>query len=317
MKKRAICALSSILIAGILNAQALTLEEFMAQNGIVTTVTVYHLTESGSTPNNITSNENVVNIGSLKGEATIAPNGTILNPSTNNIVQPNVSDETTNISSNTEGRFVVKGVELTDEDGIKVNSLQNASGLSKVFVAKKGSTPLPATILVALYDGSQMVDLKLIDIDETQSTNQEIAYTANMSLTDIDENTTLKIMIWDVEETFKPYSTPLSVLYGYSVDMSVVTNQEYTLPIIPNSQAKKFKVTYDNTMLNVKDLCIDTEGNTVSTGVINDKITVDEITGNSFTFTFTSTENIECVNRVVMRAIKTGTTTVQISELAE
>jgi len=210
--------------------------------------------------------------------------------------------------------FVIKDAILENENNT-VNSLQNATVLSKVVLATKQTNEIAPVIFAALYNDGRLVDVKMMDATQNNSTGSVVEYTLNMPLTNTSENMTLKIMTWDGMGTIKPYAIPLNIYYGYSIDVSTVLNQEYTIPIITNTSATKFKVSYDKDFFAVKDLCRDADDIVTEIGMINNEITINEITQSSFTFT-ANTEN-KCVNCVVLRALKSGNTAIKIEEILE
>lgn len=210
--------------------------------------------------------------------------------------------------------FVIKDAILENENN-KVNSLQNATVLSKVVLATKQTNEISPVIFAALYNDGRLVDVKMMDVTQNNSTSSVVKYTLNMPLTNTSENMTLKIMTWDGTGALKPYAIPLNIYYGYSIDVSSILNQEYTIPIVTNTNATKFKVSYDKDFFAVKDLCRDADDIVTEIGMINNEITINEITQSSFTFTV-NTEN-KYVNCVVLRALKSGNTAIRIEEILE
>lgn len=223
-------------------------------------------------------------------------------------------NDTDTRSDSVDHEFIINDVIIENTDG-RVNSLQNASVLSKVILTSKESSEITPQILAALYDDGKLIDIKMIDAIGCGTEENAVEYMLNMPLTNVTENMQLKIMIWDGIGTLKPYAIPMNVYYGYSIEVSTVLNQEYTIPIIANTEATRFKVKYDNDFFGIKDLCVDSDTVVNETGIVNETLAIIEITQDSFTFSV-NTEN-KCVNRVALMAIKTGETVIKIEEIAE
>lgn len=213
--------------------------------------------------------------------------------------------------------FVINDIELKNENNENVNSLKDAKVISKVILSKKTADELPATVFAALYEDDRLLNLKIIDIDINQSIDTQLEYTIDFPISSVNENILLKLMILDETTGLRPYTIPLNLYYGYTINISAVLNQEYTLPIIAKSKAKTFKVSYDENVLNIKDLCKETSGDTIGVGIVNEKITIDDVEEDNFTFTLTANEDYECVNYIVMKAVKTENTIVSIVEITE
>ena len=70
-------------------------------------------------------------------------------------------------------------------------------------------------------------------------------------------------------------------------------------------------------MFSVIDLCKDTPIYDVQTGVVSDSIRIDEISNGSFVFSVIGDDNAVCVNRFVLKANMTGTTYIEVEEMAD
>lgn len=229
---------------------------------------------------------------------------------TNVNILTDVVDET---DVNTELEYGIRKIEIKKADGTKVNTLQNNASITSVVVVKKTPESSPATIFAALYDNGILKKVVSADILETQTMYYEEKYNLNLQLNEITENSSLKIMIWD-GITLQSQSVPLSVFSGYTINVSTTENQLYTIPVISNSTARKYTVKFNSDDFQIDNLCKEADLKITSPGTATENIRIDEVTQNSFTFTFLG-EIQECVNYISMKALKNGNSTIRIFEL--
>lgn len=212
--------------------------------------------------------------------------------------------------------YSIKDVDIRDNFGLKINSLQRGVFASQVIISKNINEQFDAKIFAALYDGGMLKSAKILDVSDEQLVDEYMTYNLNMNLTNITENSILKIMIWDGTE-LRPYALSLSSFFGYTIPISTVVNQLYTIPVNSNSSTNKYKLIFDDEYFTIEDLCKDAENKITQVGNASDNIRIDEITDNSATFSFLSNSQEQYINMVVLRAKKTGNTELRIDEVLQ
>lgn len=212
--------------------------------------------------------------------------------------------------------YSIKDIDIRNNAGLKVNSLQRGSIASQIIISKNTNEQLSAKVFAALYDGGVLKTMKILDLSNEQPVDEYVAYNLNMNLTNITEDSILKIMIWN-GTTLKPYSLSLSSFFGYTTQISTVINQLYTIPINSNSGADKYKLMFDDEYFNIEDLCKDADNKITQVGNATENIRIDEITNSSVTFSFMSNSQGQYINKIVLRAKKTGNTELRIDEILQ
>lgn len=135
-------------------------------------------------------------------------------------------------SESLDNEFIINNVIIENTDG-RVNSLQNASVLSKVILTSKESCEIIPKILAALYEDGKLINIKMIDAVGCGIEENAVEYMLNMPLTNITENIQLKIMIWDGMDTLRP----LGASYNTSI---VTTDYVYSKTIQTLGQEDKY-----------------------------------------------------------------------------
>lgn len=221
-----------------------------------------------------------------------------------------------NVQTNEIYEYGIHDIEVKNANNERVNALKNGVVLSAVTISKNTDKDTAATIYAAIYDDGKLKDLKMVPVDLQQSNKSYTKYDLNLILGEITPKTSVKLMVWNGNNLI-PYALNLDMFYNFRNYIQVTANQTYTFPVLKHNQGSKFKISYDEKMFSVIDLCKDTLIYDVQTGVVSDNIRIDEISNGSFVFSVIGDDNAVCVNRFVLKANMTGTTYIEVEEMAD
>ena len=220
------------------------------------------------------------------------------------------------VQTNEIYEYGIHDIEVKNASNERVNALKNGVVLSAVTISKNTDKDTVATIYAAIYDDGKLKDLKMVPVDLQQSNKSYTKYDLNLVLGEITPKTSVKLMVWNGNNLI-PYALNLDMFYNFRNYIHVTANQTYTFPVLKHNQGSKFKISYDEKMFSVIDLCKDTPIYDVQTGVVSDNIRIDEISNGSFVFSVIGDDNAVCVNCFVLKANMSGTAYIEVEEMAD
>lgn len=213
-------------------------------------------------------------------------------------------------------RYGLFDAEIENAQNEKTNVLKDGTVLRAVTLLKNPDDTAPAAIYAAVYDDGRLKDVRKININSVHGNGEYTAYNLNIPLDNVTPNTKIKIMVWDGND-FMPNAICMDLYYNYRINLQTAINQLYTFPIISTGNADKFKVEFDTEWFEKVDLCKETDAEDILPGNVSENITIDEVTDSGFTFTYTGTQPEKCVNKIVLRAKKTGITHISVEEISD
>lgn len=234
-----------------------------------------------------------------------------------NFTSQNISNNNTeNDEMNSCNELVIRNAEIKRGDGTKVNSLKNNAAITSISIVNTSGRNILAVMYAVLYENGMLKNVMPVEITNTADSDSITNYSMNIPLNEITENSSLKLMMWD-KETLRPYSVPLNIRPEYSIQVSAVMNQMYTLPIMARTSNKKFKVKYDNTYFEIDDLCVGASNKITAPGVATDLIEINSVSDGEIIFTFNGERTEEWINYISLKALKTGESIISVYNLEE
>ncbi len=226
-----------------------------------------------------------------------------------NINSINNNRETTTENINNNASYIISDVNLKNEFGELVNSLQYANVIDTAMIVKNSNGIDNAVLFAAIYDDEKLVEVKKLEMMDSHEQNDMVQYNINLPLNNLDENSSVKLMIWD-GGTLKPYSLAVELFYDYGINISVSKDEIYSFPITSNIESQTYTINYDSEYFEIYDLCKETEHAECTTGNINENLTINSVSEGRIVLTFS--ENEELINTIELKAISSGNTRVGI-----
>ncbi len=158
--------------------------------------------------------------------------------------EDNISVDETNImsveTSDNTREYKIKQAVIKNNNDVITHDCTTNGKLDSVTLIKNTSETKPAKLYAALYNGSVLENLKLVDVQGNGTAGSEIVCNVNLPFETVNENHHVRIMLWDGENDMRPLVDPYDtniVTTGYVYNNTIQTpNQcdEYSFTVPSN-----------------------------------------------------------------------------------
>lgn len=155
--------------------------------------------------------------------------------------EDNISVDETNImsvetSENTR-EYKIKQAVIKNSNDVITHDCTTNGKLDSVTLIKNTSETKPAKLYAALYNGSVLENLKLVDVQGNGTAGSEIVCNVNLPFETVTKNHHVRIMLWDDDNNMRPLVDPYDtniITTGYVYSNTIQTpNQcdEYSFTV--------------------------------------------------------------------------------------
>lgn len=104
--------------------------------------------------------------------------------------------------------YSIKQAIIKNSNDVIIHDCTTNGKLDSVTIVKNTSETKPAKLYAALYNGSVLENLKIVDVSGSGSANSEIVCNVNLPFETITENHHVKTMLWDGDNSMRPLVDP-------------------------------------------------------------------------------------------------------------
>jgi hypothetical protein len=142
-----------------------------------------------------------------------------------------------------ETPYYFNHIRLRNASNVDVNKLINGGNIQRVTIVRNdGVTAVLLKLVAAQYEDGELVK---IDTYSSSSTSTMFNITMNHALTDITEDTVVKLFLWNTYDNVMPMAVQLTAYAEYNADITVAAGEEYSFPVYRNGSSTNFRFKFN------------------------------------------------------------------------